>query len=892
MGDRKKNTTRSLVPPEGARDRGVPKIPAWRAWMYRLFLVILSPILFCVLLEGGLRLGGYGYPTHFFLGPDASGTYKTNYRFGWRFFPKSLAKGPHPYILSAKPAGAVRIFVLGSSAAMGTPDSAFSFGRILEVMLREQYPSVHFEVVNGAITAINSHVVLEIVRDCAKLQPDLFVVYMGNNEVVGPYGPGTVFQKWSTSLGMIRASIWAKSTRVGQLLGETVRSFQRDTNPPDHWRGMEMFLNNPVAADDPRLLAVYENYRRNLTDICGIARNAGAGIVLSTVAVNLRDCPPLASQHRSNLTGDDLAKWNLLYKAADLLESSNRWPEAVEQYELAANIDDRFAELQFRLGQSLFKTDRFVEARSRLELARDLDILRFRADSNINPIIREVARAQKSAGVGFVDVEQTLAESDPDSHGIPGEEIFYEHVHFNFDGNYLLARAILDQVCKCLPQLASLHKQVGIPSKQQCAKFLARTSWEEFRLADDMLKMTARPPFTNQLHHEIRQAVARQRRDELYKVSATREELQTAMKTYQAALAKAPADPSLHRLIGQWAMKCGMPKVALAHLQIAVRTRPGDVWIQCDLGNVLSALGRTEEAVAEYQKALVIKPDLEIAYNNLGLVLAGQRKNKEAIAHYQKALKINPDYEVAYNNLGLALARQSKVEEAIAQYRKAVEINPGYADAYFNLALALQQAGRLSEAITAFQKTLVTKPDDEEAHFKLAIALAQAGKLPEAIEHYEQALRIKPDRTHAHYNLGLVLAQMGKASEAIGHYSEAVRLEPDFLPAINNVVWILATHADPQLRNGAEAVRLAEHGCQLTGRKAFGLLDTLATAYAESGRFSEAVATAEEAVTLAKAAQQQESATAIQSRLDLYRFNKPYREPSRTVAPVVESFIP
>ena len=116
---------------------------------------------------------------------------------------------------AAKPAGTVRIFVLGESAAMGTPDPAFNFGRILDVMLREQYPGVQFEVVNGAITAINSYAVLEIARDCAARQPDLFVVYMGNNEVIGPYGPGTVFHRWSPSLSVIRASLWVKSTRLG-----------------------------------------------------------------------------------------------------------------------------------------------------------------------------------------------------------------------------------------------------------------------------------------------------------------------------------------------------------------------------------------------------------------------------------------------------------------------------------------------------------------------------------------------------------------------------------------------------------------------------------------------------------------------------------------------------
>ena len=238
-------------------------------------------------------------------------------------------------------------------------------------MLREQYPGVQFEVVNAAMVAINSHVGLEIARDCAAREPDLFVVYMGNNEVVGPYGPGTVFQRWSPSLRMVRANLRVKSTRVGQLLGDMVGSFSRNGDAPGRWRGMEMFLNNPITADDPRLSTAYDNYRQNLTDVCGVARRARAAVVLSTVAVNLQDCPPFASQHRSGLTPGDLAKWEAIYRTGAELEASHRWSEAVEQYDAAAKIDDRYAELQFRVGQCLLKAGRLAEARSRFELARD-----------------------------------------------------------------------------------------------------------------------------------------------------------------------------------------------------------------------------------------------------------------------------------------------------------------------------------------------------------------------------------------------------------------------------------------------------------------------------------------------------------------------------------------
>jgi hypothetical protein len=188
-----------------------------RKWTFRFLAASFVPLLFLTFLEIGLRFAGFGEATSFFV-PVKEGVYATNPHFGWRFFPPAAARAPVESELAAvKPAGTYRIFVLGSSAAQGYPNPAFSFGRMLSAMLREQFPGRRFEVVNAAMTAVNSHVVLPIARECAAHQPDLFVVYMGNNEVVGPYGAGSAFLGFSPHLPLIRASILAKSTRTGQL---------------------------------------------------------------------------------------------------------------------------------------------------------------------------------------------------------------------------------------------------------------------------------------------------------------------------------------------------------------------------------------------------------------------------------------------------------------------------------------------------------------------------------------------------------------------------------------------------------------------------------------------------------------------------------------------------
>ena len=143
---RKQKNTKTANPPIGGSattavpNPSQPVLSRRRKWLFRLTAVIIAPLLFFTVLEAGLRLGGYGYPTTFYIGPDTDGTYMTNLRFGWRFFPRALARNPIASLLSAKQDGAIRIFVLGSSAALGMPEPSFSFGRILEVMLRERYP--------------------------------------------------------------------------------------------------------------------------------------------------------------------------------------------------------------------------------------------------------------------------------------------------------------------------------------------------------------------------------------------------------------------------------------------------------------------------------------------------------------------------------------------------------------------------------------------------------------------------------------------------------------------------------------------------------------------------------------------------------------------------------
>ena len=273
-------------------------------------------------------------------------------------------------------------------------------------------------------------------------------------------------------------------------------------------------------------------------------------------------------------------------------------------------------------------------------------------------------------------------------------------------------------------------------------------------------------------------------------------------------------------------------------------------------------------------------PDAWLAHYNLGAVLTDQGKFAEAIAEYTAALRIKPDYVEAHNNLGIMLAGLGKTAEAITEYTAALRIDPDNADAHNNLGVALVSQGEVAKAIGQYEQALRIQPDFAEAHNNLGYALLRLGKVAEAIGQYEQALRIQPDSAEVHYNLGTALLRLGKVTEAIAQYREALRLRPDWPPALSRLAWILATDRNASLRNGAEAVQSAERLCEITGYMQADALDALAAAYAEVGRFNDAIQVAQKAVELANAAGQRDLAGHVQERLKLYQAGSPYREGS------------
>jgi tetratricopeptide (TPR) repeat protein len=298
---------------------------------------------------------------------------------------------------------------------------------------------------------------------------------------------------------------------------------------------------------------------------------------------------------------------------------------------------------------------------------------------------------------------------------------------------------------------------------------------------------------------------------------------------------------------------------------------------EANLGFALAEQGHYDEAIAHYKTALQSQPRA-IIWNNLGRSLAATGRRQEAINAFQNVLKLNPSFGNAHHNLGLALARSGRQQESLVHFGDAARLEPENASVHNNYAIMLGRAGRTTEAIQQFQMALRLAPDMATTHFNLANLLAQRHARDEAMAHYLEALRLNPGLVEAHCNIAALLLEDGRTKDAVAHYIAALQIKADYLPAMVSLAWIYATASgEVGTQHAAQAVRLAEQACQISGCKQSGLLDTLAAAYANAGRFEEAVKTGEEAFFIAKAAEENNFADSIRARIDLYKKGSPFR---------------
>ena len=235
-----------------------------------------------------------------------------------------------------------------------------------------------------------------------------------------------------------------------------------------------------------------------------------------------------------------------------------------------------------------------------------------------------------------------------------------------------------------------------------------------------------------------------------------------------------------------------------------------------DVAVQLADKKKFDEAISAWKNALELAPDDPRGHNNLGIALFEVGKFDDAIAEYRKSIQLNPNSSQTHNNLGSALAEKGAIDEALPEFQRAVQLNPDNAAAHVNLGDALAAgSGHLDEAIDELTKGVEMAPGAANGQNGLGVALARAGRLEDAAIHMEKAVTLMPQSADYHYNYGRVLAAKGSIPEASAQFEQAAKLSNMQEPAILEM--LAATYSDTG--RYTEAVQVARQALELASQR-------------------------------------------------------------------------
>ena len=775
--------------------------------------------------------------------------------------------------LVEKPDGGIRVFCLGGSSSYGFPWGAeAAFTSILGELLAASHPELHVEAVNVSGLSYAMHRLNIVADELLAYEPDVFIVYSGHNEFIEP-----AFFEALKHRSAVR-------TRLEYLLSHSrvysgMRAAFEHLTEEKPSAGCDFGM--PVQRDETRVFsrqekeAIVAEYRWRLERLVRRAQEQGIKVVLATVPANLRQWRPQASTGLSALTNDDSQKWSELVASAKRRLDAGDFEAATADLQQAARLAPDHAETQFLLGQAHEKLGRFDEARTAYQRACDADASPIRRVSGVNEAVREVARQRDTL---LVDVDRIFERRS--EHGLVGFNLIEDYVHPTRAGHELITwhlwdameragwfgsktaanRELFDQV------VAERHRR---PVKKNAVWFYnqgvvlqnqghAQAAIEKYREA-----LAIMPDHEGAMHN-------------LGALLSDTGQDAEAVGLLERLVELNPNGGEAHYSLGNALQNLGRLEEAVTHYQEALRLRPEFPDVHNNWGIALHKLGRFEEAVTHYQEALRLRPDGPDAHNNLGIALQRLGRLEEAMTHFQEALRLRPDDAAAHNTWGLTLQGLGRFEEAAAHYREALRLKPDYAPAYHHLGDLFTKQGDLSRAEAQFRNAIRLQPDYSAAYYGLGTALYRQGETGEAVRQLEEGLRARPDDLALHSALAAICRERGDVPKEMLHLQEIVRRDPSNLPAAGNLAWILATSDDDGLRNGKQALELAQRCARAADYEQAGTLDTLAAAFAETGNFAEAVRWQTKAVELAPLPEK----AALRSRLELYKAGKPFRQQS------------
>ncbi len=592
-----------------------------------------------------------------------------------------------------KPSGATRVFCLGGSTTYGHPFfDATSFCGWLRAFLAAAEPGRTTEVINAGAISYASYRVTGVMRELLEFEPDLFVVYTGQNEFLERRTYERILSAPSFATELVAL---VNRTRVATALRGALRAVRGATAPPpaadsfglseevevNRWDvvGPEAFTRE----NTPRK-PVADYFASALEGMVDLAHGAGAEILFVVPASNLSDFSPFKSEHRADLTPAERQRCDKLREQGRALARAGAPERALRAFDEALALDARYADLHFERGRALLALGRTAEARAAFESALEEDVVPYRAPALLRETVREVARRR---GVPWVDFEALASAGSPG--GIPGEGWFVDHVHLTVEANRRLALAILDEL---------VSRDLVRPAP----------GWGEARIAAVQREVEA----------SVDPAVHAERLRKLAALLDLLGQREQARKQALAGARLADEAGSWYQ-VGALFLKHGMPERALPALERAVARAPEQAVARAELGAALAALGREEEALAAARTAVALDPELALAHAQLGVLLAKRGELEAAAEQLGEAARREPHSSEAQANAGRVLLQLGRNEEAAAYFAEAVRLRPDDIRARLAWGRALDRAGRPAEAAQQYRQLLLLAPDHAAAKRRL-----------------------------------------------------------------------------------------------------------------------------------------------------------------------------
>ena len=752
---------------------------------------------------------------------------------------------------ASKPAGTIRIFTLGGSTTYGRPfEDTTSFSGWLRAYLRAADPTTRWEVINAGGISYASYRVATLMEELVEYEPDLFFIYSGNNEFLEKRTYGELLEEapalTRTRLLLQHSRLWALGRRIAGSRQQRARERYELSGE------VEELLDSSAGLDyyhrDPEFSArVFDHYLLNLRRMVGLARAAGAEVILMTVAVNQKDFAPFKSQHRDGLSADDESEHaRLLERAASALEVD----EAGAARDLAAaavGLDPLYAEGHYLLGRARLRLGLIENAASSFERAIIEDVCPLRAQPEINRAILEVARE----GTPLVDSRRILKQhmADRTGNSILGAELFLDHVHPRVEVNGLLARALVDRLREMgLAEVdADWHDSAG---EAVDTDIVSRIGPEDYaRAHKNLSKVLIWAGKTTEAERYVAQAEAVLGGDWELRHNAGVVRLEAgdiggAIESFrEATRLNREAAPAWDRLGSAYSM-IGELDAAVEAGRRAVELDPkaGQAWN--NLGVSYALRGDADEALAVTRRAVELDPEHAEAHNNMGVLLFDRGELDSAAASFQRATELRPAYAEAMTNHALVLAERGRFREALELFATALRHDAGLAAAHFGRGRVLAATGEVAAAIGSFRTTTELEPLHVEAWESLGRSLGTAGRLAEAAEAVGRGIEANPRAARLHHLAGAIAAGEQRFDDAARHFSAAVELAPEMAQAWIDLAQVHLANGEVEaaLEIFDRALAIHESSDQLQYR--------MAVAFLGSGRIDEGIRRLEEAVRL------------------------------------------